>query len=246
MDRRVILGLGLVTFGILFLLGNILPGFSAWWFIGMYWPLILIVFGIFNLSRGCKERRLSWGILLILLGVVFQLNEFRVLNIEFWPLLTAVVLIWVGVTMIFRKKVHKQIKCDSESDFDSDPNFNFDSGNTRYHQQADDLIIAQASFSSVDVVNLSQDFRGGSTSATFGAARVDLRGAVLSNNPGILELNAAFGEIQILLPMEWNVLIKPQSTLGSVENISRNKFDLNEPYLTIQANAMFGSVKVMN
>ncbi len=237
MDRRIVFGLILVTFGVLFLLGNLLPGFSAGWFIGMYWPLILVVIGIFNLTRGHKERRISWGILLISLGLIFQLDQFNLLYIEFFPLIFAVVLIWVGITMIFHRKVHKKIKSEADMDFN---------GETKYEQQTDDLIIAQASFSSVDVVNLSQDFRGGSASATFGATRIDLRNAILSNTPGTLEINAAFGEVQILLPMDWNVLIKPQSTLGSVENISRNKFDLKQPYLTIQANAMFGAVKIGN
>ena len=38
-------GLILIGIGLLFLAGNLF-GLSVWWFIGRYWPVILIVIGI--------------------------------------------------------------------------------------------------------------------------------------------------------------------------------------------------------
>jgi hypothetical protein len=90
--RRLVLGLFLVTVGVLFSLDELdyLELGGIW----HYWPLILIGLG---LSRVCGPSRRLVGLFLLVLGLWLQLHELRVLRIEdSWPLL----LMAVGAVMV--------------------------------------------------------------------------------------------------------------------------------------------------
>lgn len=80
---RIITGLLIVTVGLSFLLTNIniLPFSVA---IGDWWPIFVIVGGILILLNDTKNY--LWACLVIALGVVFQLNQLDVIDVNPWQL----------------------------------------------------------------------------------------------------------------------------------------------------------------
>jgi hypothetical protein len=78
----------LICVGLLFLLGNILPGFHVWWFLSRYWPVILIVIGLgkvwdyYAAQKGdgdntSRRNETAVGIGLVLLVVFLILGVWR-------------------------------------------------------------------------------------------------------------------------------------------------------------------------
>lgn len=240
MNKRLILGLGLVLFGVLFLIGNLVPQFSVGEFISDFWPVVLIIFGLYNILRRDLSRRIYHGIFLILVGLIFLVDSLGFIYFDFLPVIISLALIWIGLSFIFRR--HKV----KDKTFKGRKNYYSGKEVISETEETEDTVVVTSYFASIETLNKSPNFIGGVVTATFGSVRIDLRGANLSEFAGVLELHSSFGEIEIFIPSEWNILIKPQAVLGSVDNLTRNRFDLNAAYLEIRAKASLGTVRLMN
>ena len=51
-----------------------------------------------------RRRNLFWGGVLILLGVLFMLDNFNLLAVNIWGLFWPLLIIWVGLQMLFRPR----------------------------------------------------------------------------------------------------------------------------------------------
>jgi len=56
---RIFFGLIVIVVGVLFLLGNLIPGFSVGKFIGQFWPVILILVGFYLILGHRRLRRVE-------------------------------------------------------------------------------------------------------------------------------------------------------------------------------------------
>src|SRR5215813_4166062 len=71
-----VIGLGLLVDNL-----NIFPAFRVY----QFWPMILIAAGVMNIA--CRSGRM-FGVILLLVGTLFQLSEFGILHFcwaQLWP-----------------------------------------------------------------------------------------------------------------------------------------------------------------
>jgi hypothetical protein len=104
MDRRqtsqLLTGVVLVTVGLLFL-GDQLDWFPHYHF-DRLWPVILVVLGIgMLLSPRCGGRESNGGVWVLLVGVLFLLQNFHVMSFaQSWPLFVVA----AGLLILFGRR----------------------------------------------------------------------------------------------------------------------------------------------
>ncbi len=222
MSGRAWLGLGLVVFGGGLLLDRMgvldFGGIFSTW-----WPLILIVIGAVQLAT--RSGGYLGGVILIGAGALFQARNLNLLPESIWPLLWPAALVLAGVWLILGRLGSSPMQASSE-----------------------DTISAFAAFGGIGPRNNSSSFRGGSITALFGGAEVDLREAQLAPDGASLEVTSAFGGAEIWVPDDWNVRISGIPIFGAWEDKTRgtNKTDPNAPTLKVSVFVMFGGVEVKN
>ncbi len=215
----------LIAIGTAFFLNNlgILPIWNLW----EYWPLILVLVGVFQLSSARYEGAYVRAFLEIGAGILFLLQNLGLLHLRFavlWP----VALIGVGVLLLFR------------------PSFaRLTPGRVRdIRNEVQELTV----FGGIKRVLTTRDFRGGELLAIFGGIELDLRGAEIA--PGVevqIEANAAFGGIDIKVPDRWQVEVRGMGIFGGYEDKTltvQKGMQPGAPVLIIRGFAAFGGVNV--
>src|SRR5690349_2251079 len=92
----MIIGLGIITLGILFLLRNV--GILYFDDIWQYWPVILIVIGISKLANPYSASNVIRGLIIGGVGTVFLLNNLGYIYGNVWEYIWPAVLIAVGLS----------------------------------------------------------------------------------------------------------------------------------------------------
>lgn len=220
--------------GIIFILIGITVLFKqlGFWdlgnFIAMWWPLILIGSGVHQLSRRSISK--TSGIILVVVGLLFQLRKLDIITVSlmsfFWP----AIIIAIGVSMLVPRNFKKQNNKFNKDEIDQD------------------VVDNLALFSGVKSRNVSKCFRGGSLVAIFGGIEMDLRGAHILNKGARIDVTAAFGGINIIVPPEWTVITKGIPLFGGWSNKTRSKNNVNPdaPVLTINCFVAFGGLDIKN
>ncbi|HMI51623.1 MAG TPA: DUF5668 domain-containing protein [Candidatus Saccharimonadales bacterium] len=192
-----------------------------------FWPCILIVVGIANLSH-----RSGWvkGALLILFGAVLQLDQLNIVHFrwsELWPLLV----IGAGLSIIWRTM--------------QAPKNPVAAGDAR------DTLNELAVFGGIERRITSRTFKGGRAHATFGGIELDLRDAEMEGDEVVLDINAIFGGIEITVPPHWSVASHGQGIFGGYVDSTRSRqpesvSGVPPKTLLVQGVAIFGGVEIKN
>ena len=225
--RNILGGLILLLIGLIFLLDNlkvIPPEFS----LKDWWPLILIVIGIFQLVQSrCFFHFSGW--LLIFLGGVFLLTVQHRFDLEWdniwrlWP----VILILLGISILFGRHQHHAVPL---------------TGTTA--KSGESVLREKIVLSSVNKEITSADFRGGDISVVLGSAEIDLRAAKMADSNAWLTVSVILGSVEIRIPGDWTVEMKTNAVLGSIENKTTAKSESSSKKLVITASAVLGSVEI--
>lgn len=219
MSGRVWLGVFFLVIGVGFFMHQAdLLDFTE--VLSTWWPLILIIIGIIQLIKRTYASPLT-GILFIIVGGLFLANQWFDMNLAafIWP----IILIFVGLAIIFTK-----VKQDKTEHTEQDLN-NF-------------LL-----FSGTEVRSQSKDFRGGSITAIFGGAEIDLRDAELSAEGVALDLTTVFGGVTIIVPENVHVEISGIPIFGGWDDKTRQRGE-EEGHAVLKLNclAVFGGVEIRN
>lgn len=228
MSGRYFFGIILILLGLGFL-GDQLGYFEISEIISTYWPMILIVAGL----TGLFDRKSSkvGNLIVLALGILFQLNRLDYLAVEVFKLFWPIVLIIIGISILFTKGVrHHSVKID----------MNKWSANTVEDTTVDSFVI----FSGLETNNQSQEFKGGKVTAIFGAIELNLTGANLANNEAFIDATSLFAGIDIYVPNNWNVKMSGTPIFGGWSNKTKPNADPNAPVLVIRCTAMFGGIEV--
>jgi len=194
----------------------------------MWWPLILIGAGVNQLSRGPVSK--TSGIALVVIGALFQMRTLHIITVSlvrfFWP----AIIIAIGVSMLMPRTLKKE-------------NYEFSKSEVN-----EDVVDNLALFSGMKSRNVSKNFRGGSLVALFGGIELDLRDAYILNTGARIDVTAAFGGVNIIVPPEWKVVVKGIPAFGGWSNKTRGKNYVNPeaPVLTLQCFVAFGGVDIKN
>ena len=196
---RYIIGGILVALGVLLLLGNtgIVNLDWGWDLVRTWWPLLLILWGLWDLVSGGFRFRL-WPIILLLLGIGLQLSALNLWQWDFsviWPVL----IVMAGVAILLgrrRRRGRRMRRRDMASGLIVE-------GTAVSRDRSGDSW--RAAFNSVEESLAGEHFRGGDVEVNFGNVALDLRDAVLAAENARLDVNVTFGGLRLRLPGGWRV-----------------------------------------
>ena len=220
MSGRNIIGFILVLLGVGFLLDKL----DIWEFgitIRLWWPTLLILIGGIQLAR--RSIAPFGGILIIVIGVILQLRRLDYLPGNFGEIFWPTIIVLVGLYFIFGKRLFPS------------------------YENTEDTMNHFVMFSGLNTHSTSSNFKGGSVTALFGGAEIDLRQANLKEDSVVLDLTAIFGGIDIRVPEHWNVQASGLPIFGGYDNkTAKHAHDANVPTLKVRCLAAFGGVDIKN
>ncbi|HYL62988.1 MAG TPA: DUF5668 domain-containing protein [Candidatus Methylomirabilis sp.] len=195
-----------------------------------FWPMILIFFGIGHLFTPSNR---IWGVILILIGAVFQLNNLGILHegiADLWPVL----IIAVGLLLMWAA-MRPPVPVVSTEGGDS----------------ASDTVNAVAIFGGCERRINSQHFSGGRSMSVFGGVELDFRDANIQGDEAVLEVNCIFGGVEIRVPPSWYVHSKSIPILGGFSDKTHRPANADPAApkgktLVITGAVVFGGVEISN
>ncbi len=219
MTGRIFLGIILVLFGALFLLGqaDVIDSGSI---VSVWWPLILIAGGIFSIAS--NKTPTTGAVILLLLGVVIQASKLDYLPDNWGSYIFPVIIIVIGLWVLFGRK-----------------------GGLK---SSDENIKHFAMFSGLELKNESNNFTGGSITAMFGGIELDISNAQTKNEVIYMDVTALFGGVEVTVPEGWKIETSGMPLFGGWENKTRKAAfaDRNAPVLKIRCFAAFGGIEIKN
>jgi len=220
---RLFSGLLIILIGVLFLLGA-LGKLDVGHILSIYWPLILIFIGLWILIAYNFQNMLT-GIILIVIGGFFMLNNLDVLEHKVWYYFWPLLIIAVGFWIIFRPGLR--------------------AGRKKIPEIKEDDLNAFIIFAGMNRRIESQKFQGGKATAIFGGMELDFTQAGLAGNEATVELTTVFGGIELRLPKEWEVIVDSIPIFGAVED-KRKPVPKTETSskLYVKATAIFGGIEI--
>jgi predicted membrane protein len=223
------IGVLLTVIGLFILLSN-LDVLDLGPFLSRWWPLLIVLLGLWKLVVW-GAASLGSALLLIIIGLLCQLATLGVITwsaiFRLWPVL----LIAIGSWMLLRPTRHWTEKYRVAGP-----------GNV-------DFLDAWALFGGADRQVNSQQFKGGNATALFGGIDVDLRQAQMAEGEHSLHLTALFGGVDVFVPQNWNVIVTGTPILGSLEDKRQKKQVAEEAtggLLHISAFVVFGGIEIKN
>jgi predicted membrane protein len=218
---RLLLGIGLLAAGILFLLdlGDIVNASSI---IGTWWPLAVIAFGVTALIG--PSRSMIGGSIITFAGVVLLIASLGLLPVSPGELVFPLILISVGLGLLL---IRSRTPSSSESGTEG-------------------KVGGFAIFASQNIVSRADTISSGAVTSIFGSAELDLRATQPAPGGAGIEVFTVFGSITIIVPRGWRVTVNGMPLFASFEdNIDRSvEPAADAPHLEISGVAVFGSVEV--
>lgn len=220
---RIVFGAILVCLGILLLFSQ-MGVFDFGDFMSVFWPMILIIVGLWQWAIR-RFRPSFWPLLLIIAGVFLMALRLGLLDGRGFGVMIGIVLIALGFWLVVRKARPVADRAVSEAD------------------AVDHWVI----FGGIEESLATQKFMGGNTTVVFGGAEIDLRKAALAEGDVTLHLSAIFGGIDIKVPETWQVLVDGTAILGGVEDKTGGASPdavQDGSRLRIKAVAIFGGIEI--
>jgi len=219
---RIFWGLILVLIGGLFLLDRFgMHDFG--YYIGRYWPVIIMLVGVSILISSGFRRPLT-GLIIVGVGIIFQLQEMDLLEHDVWQYVWPGIIILIGLSLLVRPRIRAvgtAAPAISEADLD-----------------------VAGVFCSVKPRIDAANFRGGRATAVFGSVDLDFTPAGLEAGKATIEATAIFGSIDIRVPKDWKVVLNGTPILGGFEDKRAPLAGEPKATLFVKGASVFGSVRI--
>lgn len=267
-------GVGLVLFGIGLLIYNLFPFTKV--IISSYLNIYLLVF-ILGIIRGINKnfRGNDWWIIMVLAAFLW-LAHLDLVRYTLWGVIFPAVLVIVGARIILSRK-NKSLSKNrqpSYTEVNDTPQLPLDDADTpeeplHYHYQnhqdstgsqhrnqahntdnpydtGNDYIRVDTVLGSNSKVVISKNFQGGNVSSIMGSTDLILSKSDI-NGTAYLDLFTLMGEINIIVPADFNVINNTPSLLGSVEDKRNFMTEVNNnKNLILRGQVILGSVNIKN
>ncbi|MGL4972663.1 MAG: LiaF transmembrane domain-containing protein [Culicoidibacterales bacterium] len=221
---RILLGLGVIAFGILMLLDNL--GYVAFWQVfNNYWPVILVFIGITYLFRKLWLSAFFFSII----GVILIALNLDVIDGSLWTYIIPIGVIVIGLALLLPATARRS----------RENNDNY------YQDQRETMNLAAILGGSIKKVT-AQQFKAGDVLAVFGGATLDLRSAQLAETGARLEITSVFGGIDLLVPEHWTIDVRVSAIFGGVDD-RRQTIKVGEktaPVLVVHGVCFFGGLDI--
>lgn len=215
---RIILGLVILGIGIGFLLDSF-NVFNFGVIAAQWWPLAVILVGLLIFLNDVKNY--LWALLVVGVGVLWQLKELGIADVNPWQLFWPAVIIVVGLSILFNRSATRLRASKSERD--------------------DMTAILGGS----DQRNTSQDFKGSKVTAVMGGVKLDLRKAVIKKEATI-EVFSFWGGVELVVPRDITVKNQTSVILGGVEDKSEREGGKDAPVLYVVGDVIMAGVEIKN
>jgi len=226
--ERMVPALILIGVGALWLLSNLqIPFFLNWW---KFWPAILIAVGVVKLVDSPFAAGRKSGAFLLIVGSIFLAGNLDLVRIgwdQLWPFL----LIGAGVWMLI----------DRTGVWGPD---NVEPARSSSSSKVRETAV----FGGGKRKFAGREFTGGTFEAMFGGFEIDLRGAIMSADSAILDINAVFGGAEVRVPETWNVEVRGAGVFGAFTDNTNHPLPQTPgtKRLIVRGGAVFGGVNVKN
>jgi len=250
-SRGMIIGLTVIAIGVLFLLRNV--GILYFDDIWQYWPAVLIVIGISKLANTHSASQVTSGLILAGLGTVFLLRNLGYIYGNVWAYIWPGILIAVGLSILVK---HLEGRDQSWNIGTSPPVSGAGPGgnplppNSGFSAATSgaNYLHAECIFSGTRQKLETQDFLGGTVTAVFGGAEIDLRSAGTKREEVAIKAEAVFGGIELWVPAHWQTIVRGSGVFGGFEDktFPAAPGTSNPPRLVVTGAAVFGGVVVKN
>lgn len=219
---RVVLGLAMMAFGILWTLDNL--GIVESEPILRWWPAIIVAFGLSRVLGMGRSR--PAGAIITFIGLWLLAEQLDLIHMSFftlWP----IVLVLIGIAMLTRSTARRS----------ADP------------ARLDDHSAQISSFAFMSGVVrkvVSNEFRGGDATAVMGGVKLDLRGAKPVPGGAVLDVVVCWGGIELWVPDTWRVVNEATVMLGGLEDQTRVPPADTQDTLIIRGLVVMAGVEIKN
>ena len=216
---QLVFGVLLIAVGVLLLFDRA-GAVDAWTLFEVGWPAIVILAGAAQVIT--RPRNLLGGAILAGLGVVlfaWTLGYVTSLAV-LWPLLLIALGVWLMAAQwpsVFRVEGLAGLE-DSDTDIVA---------------VFDDRVVQR-----------SGPFAGGSVTAVFGDARLDLRDASLDPAGARLQVTTVFGDLDLEVPEGWRVTVSGPELFGDVNLRAAHDPPDDAPVLQLRVVTIFGDIDI--
>lgn len=100
-----------------------------------------------------------------------------------------------------------------------------------------------ATFGDVKQNLVGQEFKGANVDAIFGSVTINLKEAIV-NHDQVINANAIFGGIEVIVPTNVNVKIRTTPIFGGVSNKITSSYQENLPTIYLNCFCLFGGVSI--
>lgn len=216
---RTIWGVAIVILGAGFLF-NTLGILSFAGIAATYWPILIIVLGLGIIIN--KPANYVVPIFIVLVGMLFQLDRFGLINVNVFQIVWPLIIITIGLSILFNRS-KKQSKGVNEN-------------------SSTNLFTA---LSGIQNRVTSDNYQGGEATAILGGITLDLREAKIKDSAN-LNLLTIMGGVELRVPNTWNVNVKGTPILGGWENGATKPTSEKAPTLNIDAMCVMGGIEIKN
>jgi len=237
----IVVGGLIVLIGLLILLDNM--GIIRFHDVWRYWPVLLIVLGVSKILESHAPAGYVWGGVITLAGALLLLDNLDIVVFDFnliWPLL----LIAFGLSMLLRSMDRKRYLESATSAPGTAPGSATGSGPIE-----GSTCDAYAVFGGSKRRISTQDFRGGDAVAVFGGVEFDLRGAGMTVDQAVIDVNVVCGGLEVRVPDSWTIINRAVTIFGGVEDKtmqSKAEPNAKSPHLVITGSVVFGGISLRN
>lgn len=217
---RLLLGLVVVAFGVLFLLdaAGVLNADKA---ISHWWPLIIVAAGLLTLAE--RPPSVVRGSVLTGIGVVLLLFTTHLLEKHAWNYVWPALLILAGVLIVLRWH-GRTILGGAE---------------------AEDVVRSTAFFGGPKLASTSKHFRGAWLTAIFGGVTLDLRDATPAPEGASVNATTFCGGVDVIVPKGWHISVRSTPIFGGLDDKTDHEaVPPDAPTLHIDALTVLGGVDV--
>ncbi|HUN66712.1 MAG TPA: DUF5668 domain-containing protein [Bacteroidota bacterium] len=223
-------GLLITIVGVVFLLDNmdIVEAHQVF----RFWPVLIILFGFFRLSRGCRPGSRVFGLFWITVGVLLLLDQLDIANVsiwDWWPL----ILVFIGINILIKRsgKNEPPVQPEATAQGAEDP---------------DAMVDMNGILSGSKRICLSQGFRGGSLTSVMGGCELDLRRASMKSSSAVITIFAVWGGISVRVPQDWTVSLQGTPILGGISDKTHPVPGAAEKLLIIKGEVIMAGAEITN
>lgn len=251
--RGVTFGLVLIIIGAIILLKSL--GAIAPFDVDLGFPFIMIAIGVVVGLRS-RFRSPAW-VILVLIGVANAIPEFRIGRMESDEVAVAIAFIFLGA-YVMRRRRWQTTPADVLPDW-RQPSFGGEGsaagfrpgyGGTQagapYVGEGPRTINTFALFSGRKEIITSKDFRGGRVASVFGGTQLNLMNADSTMQHIVLDVTAALGGVEIVIPSHWELVNEIDAIFGGVDDarMMRTQPTESSRTLVIRGFCLMGGVEI--